>query len=208
VRQCEARRCGRCPCHRPETFSGIGPQVAQQGDNPWRVGGSARQEISTAVGNGRRPEAGQSLLCEVGKGLCSQGEDAASTRDSPLCVKAINPTKRPIIPGTACSEARHHDGNEHQTHSPYPPSWPETPREAKGRHQDRHKSATKIERTFSRALSSKCNFSPIVVPARGQGDCVDRQARCPAIIAPTWCLAQAGAEARTQPLRGDSGFHS
>jgi putative transposase len=57
------------------------------GDNPWRVGGSARQEISTAAGNDRRPEAGQSLLCEAGEGSCSRGEDAASTMDSPLCVK-------------------------------------------------------------------------------------------------------------------------
>ena len=55
VRQCETRRCGRRTCHRPETFSGIGPQVAQHGDNPWRVGGSARQEISTAAGTAADP---------------------------------------------------------------------------------------------------------------------------------------------------------
>ena len=63
--------------------------MAWQGGNPRCVSEAAHREISTVVGNGRRPKARQSLLCEVG--AFSYGEDAENTRGSPLCLKAINP---------------------------------------------------------------------------------------------------------------------
>jgi hypothetical protein len=88
------RRC--CPCRQPETFSGIGHEVAHEGCNPCCVGWPAHQEMAVssvkrAAGSDPRPEAVQPPF----QGLGGLGEECAgNTRGSSVCLKAINPYSR------------------------------------------------------------------------------------------------------------------